>query len=70
MSRRLVSGAELIRTKEEIAEPVSLDISITAHSGIFRNFLAVLQHQSYPLATGEMIPVVVRATVNSANQDA
>lgn len=45
-------------------------ISITAHSGIFRNFLAVLQHQSYPLATGEMIPVVVRATVNSANQDA
>jgi hypothetical protein len=62
----------LIKTEEEIAElnERPLDISITAHSGIFRNFLAVLQHQSYPLATGEMIPVVVRATVNSANQDA
>ncbi|ORY22492.1 histidine phosphatase superfamily [Naematelia encephala] len=36
-------------------------ISITAHSAIFRNTLAVLRHQPYPLATGEMIPVVVRA---------
>ena len=39
-----------------------LDISITGHSAIFRNLLAVLNHQVYPLATGEMIPVVVRAT--------
>lgn len=39
-----------------------VDISVTAHSGNLRNLLAVLGHQPYPLATGEMIPVVVRAT--------
>lgn len=38
------------------------DISVTAHSGNLRNLLAVLGHQPYPLATGEMIPVVVKAT--------
>lgn len=37
-------------------------ISLTAHSAILRNLLAVLHHQAYPLATGEMIPVVVKAT--------
>lgn len=37
-------------------------ISITGHSAIFRNLLAVLGHRPYPLATGEMIPVVVKAT--------
>ncbi|KAK8861615.1 hypothetical protein IAR55_002438 [Kwoniella newhampshirensis] len=37
-------------------------ISITGHSAHFRNLLAVLNHQPYPLATGEMIPVVVKAT--------
>ncbi|KAK4685313.1 hypothetical protein P7C73_g4838, partial [Tremellales sp. Uapishka_1] len=36
-------------------------ISITGHADIFRNLLAVLGHQAYPLATGEMIPVVVKA---------
>ncbi|ODN83924.1 phosphoglycerate mutase [Cryptococcus wingfieldii CBS 7118] len=40
-------------------------ISITGHSAIFRNLLAVLNHQPYPLATGEMIPVVVKATHTS-----
>jgi len=39
-----------------------IDISITSHSQFFRNLLAVLNHQPYPLATGEMIPVVVKAT--------
>jgi len=38
------------------------DVSITSHSQFFRNLLAVLNHQPYPLATGEMIPVVVKAT--------
>ena len=39
-----------------------IDVSITSHSQFFRNLLAVLNHQPYPLATGEMIPVVVKAT--------
>jgi hypothetical protein len=38
------------------------DISITSHSAFFANLLVVLGHQPYPLATGEMIPVVVKAT--------
>jgi hypothetical protein len=43
-------------------------ISITSHSEFFRNLLAVLNHQPYPLSTGEMIPVFVKATrVDSAN---
>ncbi len=42
--------------------PLTTDISITAHAAILRNLLAVLGHQPYPLATGEMIPVVVKAT--------
>ncbi|KAL1406365.1 putative phosphoglycerate mutase pmu1 [Vanrija albida] len=37
-------------------------ISITAHGAILSNLLAVLGHQAYPLTTGEMIPVVVKAT--------
>ncbi|WVQ78784.1 hypothetical protein IAT38_000875 [Cryptococcus sp. DSM 104549] len=37
-------------------------VSVTSHSAIFRNLLAVLHHQPYALATGEMIPVVVKAT--------
>jgi hypothetical protein len=37
------------------------DISITGHSAIFFNLLVVLGHQAYPLETGEMIPVVVKA---------
>jgi hypothetical protein len=39
-----------------------IDVSITSHSQFFRNLLAVLNHQPYPLATGEMIPIVVKAT--------
>jgi hypothetical protein len=39
-----------------------LDISVTAHSAILRNAIAVLGHGPYPLQTGEMIPVVVKAT--------
>ena len=31
-------------------------ISITSHSAFLRNVLAVLRHQPYPLATGELIP--------------
>ena len=61
----------LVRT--ELVRPVRLleicnveadeiDISITSHSQFFRNLLAVLNHQPYPLATGEMIPVIVKAT--------
>jgi hypothetical protein len=38
------------------------DISVTSHSAIFRNTLAVLGHAPYPLATGEMIPIVIKAT--------
>ncbi|WVN90699.1 uncharacterized protein L203_105941 [Cryptococcus depauperatus CBS 7841] len=37
-------------------------ISITGHHGIFRNLLAVLHHRKYSLDTGEMLPVVVKAT--------
>ncbi|CAK9781552.1 phosphoglycerate mutase-like protein [Cutaneotrichosporon oleaginosum] len=37
-------------------------ISVTAHAAILRNLLAVLGHRAYPLATGEMIPVVIKAT--------
>lgn len=43
------------------------DISVTAHSGNLRNLLAVLGHQPYPLSTGEMIPVVVKATAVAAH---
>lgn len=43
------------------------DVSITGHGAIFRNLLAVLGHQPYPLATGEMIPVVVKATLRNVN---
>ncbi|OCF75050.1 phosphoglycerate mutase [Kwoniella mangroviensis CBS 8886] len=43
-------------------------ISVTSHSAILRNLLAVLHHQPYPLATGEMIPVVVKATRLSAEE--
>ncbi|ODN76564.1 hypothetical protein L202_05225 [Cryptococcus amylolentus CBS 6039] len=42
--------------------PEETYISITGHTAIFRNFLAVVGHQPYRLATGEMIPVVVKAT--------
>lgn len=41
---------------------IRVDISITSHSAILRNILVVLGHQPYPLATGEMIPVVIKAT--------
>ncbi len=47
---------------EDQAEVNNLDISITGHSAIFTNLLVVINHQPYPLATGEMIPVVVKAT--------
>ncbi|EJT46043.1 hypothetical protein A1Q1_05425 [Trichosporon asahii var. asahii CBS 2479] len=40
-------------------------ISITGHGAIFRNLLVVLGHKPWPLSTGEMIPVVVKATRNS-----
>lgn len=38
------------------------DISVTGHGAIFRNLLAVLGHPPYPFATGEVIPVLVKAT--------
>ncbi|KAK4689916.1 hypothetical protein P7C73_g203, partial [Tremellales sp. Uapishka_1] len=40
-------------------------ISITGHSAIFGQLLVVLGHQPYPLETGEMIPVAVKATKRS-----
>jgi hypothetical protein len=43
-----------------MADPI--DVSITSHSAILRNVLAVLGHGPYPLQTGEMIPVVIKAT--------
>jgi hypothetical protein len=49
-------------TRSRLANPRP-DISITGHGAAHRNLLAVLGHQAYPLATGEMIPVVVRATL-------
>jgi hypothetical protein len=49
-----------LHSQFDIADEI--DISITSHSQFFRNLLAVLNHQPYPLATGEMIPVVVKAT--------
>jgi hypothetical protein len=57
---RLVSLPFIPDVKHEKADEI--DISITSHSQFFRNLLAVLNHQPYPLATGEMIPVVVKAT--------
>ena len=44
------------------------DISVTSHSAFLRNLLAVLGHQPYPLSTGEMIPVVVKATRTVNNE--
>ena len=52
-----VAGCRSISDRE-----LTTDISVTAHSGNLRNLLAVLGHQPYPLSTGEMIPVVVKAT--------
>ncbi|BEI85008.1 hypothetical protein CcaverHIS002_0504090 [Cutaneotrichosporon cavernicola] len=45
-----------------MANNYSTYISVTAHAAILRNLLPVLGHHPYPLATGEMIPVVVKAT--------
>lgn len=38
------------------------DISITSHSCALRSLLTVLRHRPYSLGTGEMIPVIVKAT--------
>ncbi|GHJ85537.1 hypothetical protein NliqN6_1939 [Naganishia liquefaciens] len=37
-------------------------ISITSHSCALRSLLTVLRHRPYSLGTGEMIPVIVKAT--------
>lgn len=38
------------------------DISLTSHSCALRSLLAILNHTPLSLETGEMIPVVVKAT--------
>jgi hypothetical protein len=38
------------------------DISITSHSCALRSLLVVLHHRPFSLETGEMIPVIVKAT--------
>ncbi|ODO04556.1 hypothetical protein I350_05160 [Cryptococcus amylolentus CBS 6273] len=42
--------------------PSETFISVTAHAAFYRSLLKVLNHQEYELETGEMIPVVVKAT--------
>ncbi|CAH6723984.1 phosphomutase-like protein 3 [[Candida] jaroonii] len=37
-------------------------ISITAHSGLIASILKVVDHQKYPLATGEVVPVLIKAS--------
>jgi hypothetical protein len=36
-------------------------LSLTAHSGAITSILAVIGHRKFPLATGAVIPVVVKA---------
>lgn len=50
-------------------DPISSDltyISITAHSGVISSLLRVLGHRPFPIETGGMIPLVVRAAPATA----
>ena len=43
------------------AADVNEFLSLTAHSGAITSILAVTGHRKFPLATGAVIPVVVKA---------
>lgn len=44
----------------------SIFISLTAHSGAITSILEVVGHRRFPLATGAMIPVVVKGVMKEA----
>jgi hypothetical protein len=43
-------------------EPAATYVSVTSHSGTCNSFLRVIGHRPFPLDTGGMIPVVIKAT--------
>lgn len=63
-----VSGASkqekrfFVHPADWFSSALRLDISITSHSCALRSLLAILNHAPISLETGEMIPVVVKAT--------
>lgn len=46
---------------DDIFTDENVFISLTAHSGAITSILEVVGHRKFPLQTGAMIPVVVRA---------
>lgn len=48
------------------ANDESVFISLTAHSGAITSILEVVGHRRFPLATGAMIPVVVKGLMKEA----
>lgn len=59
------SGAQDARSKSVLDDVFASDdhtwVSITAHSGEIRSILRVLGHREFSLATGAVIPVLVKA---------
>ncbi|CAG9937949.1 unnamed protein product [Clonostachys rosea f. rosea IK726] len=63
------SAAQDVRSKEALDEVFRQDdktwLSITSHSGEITSLLRVLNHRSFRLSTGQIIPVLVKAEVVS-----
>ncbi|KAK3686399.1 putative phosphoglycerate mutase pmu1 [Vermiconidia calcicola] len=60
------------RTQQLLDEIFSHDehtfISFTSHSGAIASLLRVIGHQQYPLPTGAMMPVIIKATKATSGQ--
>lgn len=56
------------RTKKLLEDIFNNDsntfISLTSHSGAISSILRVIGHRKFPLATGSVIPVLVRADIS------
>lgn len=48
---------------------MGLDISITSHGAALTSLLAVLHHTPMKLTTGEMLPVVIKATKQDRSEN-
>ncbi|CAE6340794.1 unnamed protein product [Rhizoctonia solani] len=47
---------------EDLLEETDTFISITAHSGVAATILQLIEHRSYTLPAGGVVPVVIKAT--------
>ncbi|ODQ64472.1 putative phosphomutase [Nadsonia fulvescens var. elongata DSM 6958] len=61
---RIQRFLEFLFEQDAILETVPTYVSVTAHSGVLHSFCHVLKHVDFPVKTGGMIPVIVKATRN------